>query len=132
MTQFEMAIVAQEYWSNAIAISAIIMTLMSGYLVVAYVAAANMTRAQVTIVNVLYSGLLLFTIASFESFVSKAGHWSNLAHATRSVDAEAPDTFLAYFVTGFLLFCFLASLKFMWDVRHISNVASPPANPDAD
>ncbi len=123
-----MTIVAQEYWSNAISIGAIIMTLMSGYLVVAYVAAVNMTSAQVTIVNVLYSGLMLFDIASFESFVSKAGYWSARAYATRTVEAEAPDTYLAYVVTGFLLFCFLASLKFMWDVRHTA-VGAPPARP---
>ncbi len=126
MTQYEMAVLAQEYWSNAISISAIVMTLMSGYLMVAYVAASNMTTAQVSIVSILYSGLLLFTIASFESFVSKAGYWSYMAYKSRSVEAEAPDTYLAYIVTGFLIFCFFASLKFMWDVRQGARLDTLP------
>ena len=118
MSQFEMMVIAQENWSNAIAISAIVMSLLSGYLVVAYTAAKKMTVSQVTIVNILYSGLTLFTMASFAKFVSNAGYWGYLAMSEQTRQATEPNIFLAYTIAGFLCFCFLASLKFMWDVRH--------------
>ena len=113
-----MMIIAQENWSNAIALSAIVMSLYSGYLVVAYTAAKNMTVPQVIIVNLLYAGLTLFTIASFTKFVYNAGYWGYLAVTQHTGQATEPSMMLAYVIVGFQCFCFLASLKFMWDVRH--------------
>jgi hypothetical protein len=50
----ELVQATQAAWSNVISIGALIITIISGYLVVAYVAGRDMTRSQVVIVNSLY------------------------------------------------------------------------------
>ena len=41
-------------WGNVATLLALLITIISGYMVVAYTAAAKMTRQQVTLINIIY------------------------------------------------------------------------------
>lgn len=90
-----------------------------GYLVVAYFVGGGLSRAQVTILNCLYiavSTATLFMI--FSNGLVLAG----IAAKYSEVSGNPPDILtsplFSFIGAGLNTACFLASLYFMWTVRH--------------
>jgi len=121
---------AQMADSNSIDSFGVLITLMSGYLVVAYLVGAKLTRPQVSIVNSLY-------ILSALSVVMC--HWQynyNAMLARHHAEAYVPDLFglttrteifavplgLSLINIGLII----ASLYFMWSIRHPAAVEESP------
>ena len=118
MSEAELLEISNIMWSNAISLLGLAITLISGYLIVAYIAGANMTRAQTIIINILYIGFMLFLIMTMLSFSYSAGELATVAFEMSTQLTTPPRTILAYTIGAFVTFCAAASLKFMWDIRH--------------
>jgi hypothetical protein len=117
MPELELMEVSQMTWGNSISLVGLIITLISGYLIVAYIAGRDMTHSQVIIINILYVGFATFLILSMLAFSQSAGKLDTIAFEMNT-QRTPPRTGLAYSVGAFMSFCVLASLKFMWDIRH--------------
>ena len=117
MTEAEAWEVAHIIWGNAVSIMAIYVSILTGYLVVAYTAGKTMTKTQITIVNMLYIGLSVSLLLSFLAFTFNASKMEHLALAMATQSEIIPRPSFAYAVAGFLSFCLVATLKFMWDER---------------
>jgi hypothetical protein len=107
--------------ANGTAIYAILLSVTSAYIIVAYMAGKGLSRSQVTLVNTFY----LFSASSSALYVLGATRNYLFAFnqaATSIVELEpyseaAVITWLCTIGLGNAVFV-IASLKFMWDVRH--------------
>ena len=118
MTEAELLDVAQAAWANVISCLAILITILSGYIAVAYVAAKDMTRSQVAIVNTLYVLLYGLTLMSAYTFTMRATEMGVLSLQLSTQRTLGPRDDIALLVVTVFAFCLVASLKFMWDIRH--------------
>ena len=118
MSEWEMLEVSQMMWGNALTVVGLLITLISGYLIAAYMAGSGMSRSQVIIINTLYVGFATFLLLSMLAFVDSATEVDVIALEISAQRSEPVKTHLAYSIAIFVIFCVLASLKFMWDVRH--------------
>ncbi len=118
MTEYELQELAFTAGGLGINFAALLITLISSYLVVAYVAGSELTRPQITLVNVLFlftSSLFLY--GSVSSFIKQL----SIVEKLRILNPEDyyPATPLVVIaVTVIFLLIILASLHFMWSVRH--------------
>ncbi|MEP0200917.1 MAG: hypothetical protein ABJ084_03790 [Halioglobus sp.] len=107
-------------WGNVISLLALLITLISGYLVVAYIAGAKMTRAQVTLINILYVLMSAFLIWACREMAWRAAVFEDTAYsmATGPVSELYARGDVALAIISSFGLALLASFKFMWDVRH--------------
>jgi len=104
--------------ANAATYIAMLLTLISGYLIIAYLVGAKLPGQQILIVNGLFL-MASFWIAfpAFAAYERAAFLLSLTSETFRSPRSAgmyiAPGTSVVVFVGAIL-----ASLKFMWDVRH--------------
>ena len=118
MTEAEILAVSHESWSNAISLVALFVSILSGYLIVAYLAGKNMTRSQIVIVNSLFVGLAGFLIMGQLAFASISIEMDFIAIEMSTQRFVRPQPYIPYGLTIFYGICVIAALKFMWDVRH--------------
>ena len=118
MVEAEILEISSMTWGNSIALVGLVITLISGYLIAAYIVGAKMTHSQSVIINFLYIGFASFLVLSFFVFALSALELDALALEMSTQRSNAPRPVLAYTVGIFMGFCVLASLKFMWDIRH--------------
>ena len=118
MTEAEILAVSHESWSNAISLVALFVSILSGYLIVAYLAGKNMTRSQIVIVNSLFVGLAGFLIMGQLAFASLSIEMDFIAIEMSTQRFVRPQPYIPYGLTIFYGICVIAALKFMWDVRH--------------
>jgi ABC-type tungstate transport system substrate-binding protein len=118
MTEAELIQTAQATWDNVISLIAIFISMLSGYLIVAYLAGASMTRSQVVIVNTLYSLMTIFILWCVYTLVMRGNEMASIAIEMSTQRVLAPKGELGLAIAGLCGFCSIASLKFMWDVRH--------------
>ena len=97
---------------------AMFISILSGYLIIAYLAGINMTRSQVVIVNTLYILLMILMMAAMFSITLRANEMAMLSFQMSSQRTISPHGFMPLIAVIFFFFCTIASLKFMWDVRH--------------
>ena len=118
MTEAELIQTAQAIWGNVITMCTIEITLLTGYIVVAYLAGNDLNRSQVVIVNTLYILLSIFALMSIYSMSMRATEMAVLSISMSEQRNLGPTLWLPIGVAVIFAFCLLASLKFMWDVRH--------------
>ncbi len=68
MVEAELLEISNMAWGNSIALVGLVITLISGYLIAAYIIGAKMTNSQSVIINILYVGFTSFLILSFFAF----------------------------------------------------------------
>ena len=105
-------------YANSLAAFAVYVTMLSGYLVVAYLVANQMTRLQAVIVNILYSLLSAVVAAAFFNFAQAGYENTQIAIEMSSQRVVGPMPMVAESALLVMVFCYLASLKFMWDARN--------------
>ena len=114
----EVQSLAFEASSLAATYMAMLITVISGYLIVAYVAGADLKKGQIVIVNFLYiffSTLLWY--GSISAFFKQLEFVEELR--VLAPDGFYPASYEVFFAIAFVSYMVvLASLKFMWDVRH--------------
>ena len=77
-------------------------SLLSGYLITAYIAGSNMTYSQAVIINMLYIGLTSFLLVAILAFGSAAGEVDRIAFEMTAQRSFTPRIYLAYMLFGFL------------------------------
>jgi len=88
------------------------LTVMSGYLLVAYLAGKQLTFLQTSIITVLFVFFCTTNAVATMSYIQTAYHFAHTYGEGRAPAWAAP-------VTGILLSAGIpAAMKFMWDVRH--------------
>lgn len=112
--------VAFTTWGIALMSLTLLITIISGYLVIAYVAGVNMTRSQIVIVNFLYLFMSISTLWSLLVISDRAADFEDIAYAMSSgpvANLKSRGDTAGVVLLAFTL-AIVASLKFMWDVRH--------------
>ena len=95
--------------------------LVSGYLITAYVVGSRLTRLQVTVINTLYC---LWTVGILGGYINTVNDTIELEQVIRSVWATttagniSDSTSAAYSFAIVQTIGIIASLVFMWSVRH--------------
>ena len=117
LTAYELIDIGASMYGNAATMYAIFLTILSGYLIVAYAVGAKLTSLQVTIVNILYIVTALTTLAALGSFNQAAMEFSLIAAEVRGTEVSLASYFPSHFLVGIDVLLVLGSLKFMWDVR---------------
>ncbi len=118
MTEYELVDATATYSSNFALIFTLYLTLVSGYLVTAFVAGTRLSSVQVSILN--FGFIISASLMAF----SALGAGIIRVHYTRELlelAADAPHRPLEWlFLSWFILMVVgvLASLYFVWDVRH--------------
>ncbi len=92
------------------------LTVTSGYLLVAYLAGKELTRLQAAIITCLYVVFTTANTLAVISFFNAAIHYGH-TYGPGRMPLWPPYTLGTAFFLGIL-----ASLKFMWDVRHPKKV----------
>jgi len=118
MSEAELFQSAQAVWSNALSLMVVIISLLSGYLVVAYVVGKELTRSQVTIVNGLYILLCAFVLMGLYTFSNRATELANLSLAMSQTRELGPQNWIPLGMVFIFVVCIAVSLKFMWEIRH--------------
>ena len=111
--------------SNGLTALAILLTLVSGYMVIAYLVGDKLTRIQVFLVNIVYiaSGTSVLTsnygsvLDSATARAEAARRVEELGVIVSPVGEAAPETFAIVVAAVNSLFLII-SLVFMWQVRH--------------
>ena len=119
MTEYEIVNVAGTAFGNGLNSFAVFFSIVTAYLIVAYTAAKGLTRLQIFIVNLCYllatSFFGLFTVSTFLRGIQMA----RVASETQSVGAYHGIGKAAWvYVAIIVIVVILASLYFMWSVRH--------------
>jgi hypothetical protein len=117
MTESDYLTHAAAYWSNAIALTALFVSILSGYVISAYVAGANMSRAQLVIINTLYLGVCALLLFSMLVTGEMAVEMERIAFEMTTDRKYSPGGTFPYLLWGFWPFCVFLSIKFMWDIR---------------
>jgi hypothetical protein len=117
MTAYEYMDLAYSAFSAAATIVSLLIAVLSGYLVVAYVIGSNLTRVQVTVLNAAYSIWSIYLMLNGTINLSRArSYLISAAELDQQLSPPVPYIVHGYVSIGLLLW--LTSLWFMWSVRH--------------
>lgn len=121
MTEYEMTDIIMSRFGHMTEQASLYFALVSGYLITAYVVGARLTRLQVTVINTLYC---LWTIGILGGYINTVSDTIELEQAIRGVGTTptagkmSDSTFAAYSFAIVQAIGIIASLVFMWSVRH--------------
>jgi len=116
MTPYEYFDLAQGSLSNVTALVSLWVAILSGYVVVAYLVGARLTRAQVVMLNLNYTIWSLFLLACGGNLIANGMTWENAAKTPEAPVLFVPQAIYFHYCIGILLL--ITSLWFMWSVRH--------------
>jgi hypothetical protein len=109
---------AYSYFGLTIDMLSFYMTVTSGYLIVAYLAGAKLSRSQIAVISTLYIFMASIATYGLYAFVARG---SAFAHKHSALD---PGIFvyatpvLSVVLSATLAGGIIASLLFMWNIRH--------------
>ena len=106
------ATLVTELLGNSISVVGLYLTVLSGYLLVAYLAGRELSFLQTTIITTLFVSFSIFNTVVMVSYLQTAyfyGHTYGLAR----LPGWATEVSAIMLAGGIL-----AAVKFMWDIRH--------------
>ena len=119
MSPYEYADLAQSNFENAISSFAVILSIVSGYLITAYLVGAKLTRSQVTILTTLFLLVMGLLVWSMSAYAYWGYVWSTLVNPeTAGQSLMSPRAWISGAVAILNLFTIAMCLLFMWNVRH--------------
>lgn len=107
-------------WGNVATMLALLITLISGYMVAAYIVGSKLTRIQVVTINTLYIGMSGFLVWACVEMSRRADLFESTAYSMIDGpvgDLTARGDIAVGIISAFSL-AIIATLKFMWDIRH--------------
>lgn len=108
--------------SNAVGTFSLLLTMLSGYMVIAYVAGASLTRLQLALANTLYLSGTLVTLAGLRTSMMEADmarvHLSSLVEEIDYAVTLEQARLIADLVVALDVVLIGAPLIFMWQIRH--------------
>ena len=119
MTQYETLDLAQSAFSSSIAAYALFLSIVTGYLVTAYMAGKELDRAQVLLLSGLFLVVVSIAIWSVSSYI----YWGTVYSLTAGSEKigrsiMAPKPWLPGFMAIVNSLTAMACLLFMWRIRH--------------
>ena len=118
MTEYELLDLMFNAINGATAVIGIIVTIISGYLIVAWTVGEKLTRAQVTMLNLLFLCTAPMMIWGWLGRYLVAWDLQNILLELNPQITERVSMYVIIgspFVSSMLI---IGSLKFMWDIRH--------------
>ncbi len=118
MTPYEAADLAQSAFSNALAAYAILITLISGYLVTTYLIGSDLTRLQARLLTVLFLIVASTLIWGMSAWLSWGDIFSDMALPDGTGrSAILIPRWLPIFMAVVNSFTVIGCIIFMWNVR---------------
>ncbi|MEZ5572274.1 MAG: hypothetical protein R3E64_09635 [Halioglobus sp.] len=117
MTEVEAVSLTQSIFANATGGYVVILTLLSGYLLIAHLAGKSLTFSQLTIITTLYVLVMSYSLFVWFGFTQAALHYQGIAAELRGT-MDFSDERGAVFGLLLNIAVALAPLKYMWDIRH--------------
>jgi hypothetical protein len=118
MTEYEILDVLVSRFSSMTEQASLYFALVSGYLITAYLVGAKLTRLQVSVVNGLYVVWVLGIIGGYTTTVEAVVDLETALLALDRTSSEVSNTLYSYSFTIVQIVGLLASILFMWSVRH--------------
>ena len=118
MTEYEILDVIVSRFSSMTEQASLYFALVSGYLITAYLVGLKLTRLHVSVINGLYVVWILGIVGGYTTTVDAVVDLEAALSALERTSATASNTLYAYSFTAVQLAGLLASLVFMWAVRH--------------
>ncbi len=112
---WELILISQ---GNTSAVFGIYLSIVSGYLVIAYLAGAKLSGSQVLTINALFLTGGSIGILGTYAFLSRAAFLLQFTSEKYTSPASTLIPVLPPLWSVILSLVLIASLKFMWDVRH--------------
>ena len=118
MTEYEVTDLLTNMINGGTPVLAVFITIVSGYLIVAWLVGQKLTGAQVTLINMVF---IVFAPMMIFAWVARFRAALRLQEKLRSINSEtygvlSGELIAAVAVT--LLILVVGCVKFMWDVRH--------------
>ena len=118
MTEAELIQTAQDVWGNYMATVTLSISIISAYLVVAYVVGNDLSRSQVAFINLLFTIILAFSTAAAFLYARVGTEMADLAiemSTQRTVRGMSQSPIITVIMNVLIM---SGCYKFMWDVRH--------------
>jgi len=117
MSEYEYADLISEYWGNAGAYFTLYVTVVSAYLIAAFLAGAKLTRSQNFILSF---GFVVFTVLATWAFYGSGMTAVYYTEKLLSLEADSPQrgrSWVSGIGSALMLGGTFASLYFMWGIR---------------
>ena len=119
MSESEILELAHLSMSNMLASFAIFLTLISGYLIIAYTAGAGFSRLEVTIINILYVAMTLTFLFAVYGYCQAAADFSLEARELNPARPYRGTEHFPIITICINALAIISSLYFMWHVRNV-------------
>ena len=118
MTEYELVDVLISYNTAAMSALALYLTTVSGYLIVAYLVGKSLAASQTVIVSVLFIVSALFYGYGAVGYLRRALLMVDELRTMNPGEYYGVTPWLVFLIAGLCFAGILASLRFMWDIRH--------------
>jgi hypothetical protein len=118
LTEYEMADLAMSAQASATPTTALFVTIMSGYLIIAWLVGGKLTRAQVIFINVFFVFFQLALAAAWSARWVTSYEYLAALNAVDPTFYELSNPVLLIVFPLMMVASVPGCLKFMWDVRH--------------
>ena len=119
MTPYEYADLAQSNFGNAISNFAVMLSIVSGYLITAYLIGAKLTRSQITILTTMFLFVMGFLAWSMSAYAYWGSFFAELGrNEATGANLFRPSAWTIGAIALLNLFTTAMCLLFMWNVRH--------------
>ncbi|MFT7246828.1 MAG: hypothetical protein ACI82A_004208 [Candidatus Azotimanducaceae bacterium] len=118
MTEPELVEAANSSWSLVTSAMGVYMTITSAYLIAAFLAGVKLTTLQVGIISALFITMASTLMIGLYGWTVRGAYYTSELAALNSDAAAYVFSGVAIVLTSLCSIGILASLKFMWDIRH--------------
>jgi uncharacterized membrane protein len=118
MTEYELADLAASVSADSLVFLPLWLSIISCYLLVAWLVGDRLLRSQVILINSLFAGAILVTGLAWSNRVRVAMAYQDELIAMNPARLEIVESWLIPAAVVAITVVTLACFKFMWDVRH--------------
>jgi hypothetical protein len=118
MTEAELVEAANSSWSLVISTMGVYMTIVSAYLIAAYLAGIKLTTSQVGIISALFITMTSILLMGLYGWATRGTYYTLELAALNSDVFAYGYSGVPIVLTSLCSVGILATLKFMWDIRH--------------
>ena len=118
LTEYELAELLRSHTSDSLTFIPLILSMTSGYLIVAWLVGNQLTFSQVSLVNTLFTfSFVVFAMAWYRRIEAAESFQSELLAINPERVVLVPTNLVPSAAIVSILIV-IASVKFMWDIRH--------------
>ena len=118
MSEYELADLVRSISADSLVFLPMLLSVVSGYLVVAWVVGARLTLAQVSLVNTLFVSVVTMFCFGWVNRVQLALVYQSELLDLNPARRELIGPWLVPATLAYVSITAIACIKFMWDIRH--------------